>query len=86
MVYTGTGGSGVGLRPRMELHNLITKSPFIRKVFQICAGGINLRVNIRSLYASNSPNILAPTLNVVKEDFSVLIDFMFMFQTAYSED
>ena len=62
----------------MELHELITKPPFAGNIFQIRAGGIKSRVNISSLDAQNAPNGRAPTLNVVKDNFYVLISLMFM--------
>ena len=48
-------------------------------VFQICASGINTRVNIIILDASNTPNRHAPTVSVVKKYFSVLIALLVMF-------
>ena len=46
--------------------------------FQIRAGGMKSRVNISSLDAPNAPNRRAPTVNVVKDNFSVLVSLLFM--------
>ena len=79
LVDTGTGGSGVGIRSRMELHKLITKPPFTRYGFQIRASGIKSRVNNRALDATNVLNIRAPTVHFVKEILYLLIALLFMF-------
>ena len=69
----------MGLRSRIELHKLITKPPFTGNGFQIRASGINSRVNINSIDSPNAPDRSAPTVNVVKEYFSVIIALLFMF-------
>ena len=69
----------MGLSTGMEVHELITNPPFTGKWILKSAGGINSRVKIGSLDAPNYPNICAPTVNFLKEDFSVLIALMFMF-------
>ena len=69
----------MGLRSIMELHELILNLRSPENGFQIRARGIKSRVNISSLDAPNAPNRCAPTVNVVKEDFYVLIALPFIF-------
>ena len=47
--------------------------------YKIRASSIKSRVSISSLNKPNYLNRLAPTLNVVNDDFYVLIDLLFMF-------
>ena len=77
--YGNGGRSGVGLRSNMKLHELITKPPFTGKWISNTRWGIKSRVNISSLDAPNAPNRRAHTVNVIKEDLSVLIDLLFIF-------